>query len=243
MRSVWRPKTATAIILLITAIVIPGNARSQGLRGDSEAIAMARTMIQQMGGSRLWAEAMTLRIVEEVHHPNERLPYRSESWRSLNEPSIWGRSQSAEVDHTFARTHEQGWNLGEGRLTKLSEMDVRQWVGRWPRNIYVMFHRLAREDPRLWLVKEQERRFAVLDEGTGDKLCAFEVTVGGAILRWSTAFGTGAEEWIYGPLTDFGPIRMPAWGVRLQDTYRFYYREVALSKTAPPVSFEAPRPR
>jgi hypothetical protein len=143
----------------------------------------------------------------------------------------------------FASAHAQGWNLDGERLMKSSEMEVRQWGGRWPRNIYVIYHRLAREDPRLWLVKEQERRFAVLDEGARDKLCAFEVTVGGAILRWLAAFGTSFEEWIYGPLTDFGPIRMPAWGVRLQDTYRFYYREVTLSKAAPQISFEPPRSR
>src|SRR5262245_58947581 len=141
MRIVLGAINATAITLLITAIVQPVNAISQGLRGDSEAIAMARTMIQQMGGSKLWAEAMTLRIVEEVHRPNERLPYRSETWRSLHEPSIWGRSQSAEVNRTFARTQAQGWNMDDGKLTKSSEMEVRQWVGRWPRNIYVMYHR------------------------------------------------------------------------------------------------------
>src|SRR5262245_2483026 len=79
-----------------------------------------------------------------------------------------------------------------------------------------MYHRLAREDAQLWLVKEQERRFAALDERTGEKLCAFEVTAGGAILRWSAAFGTDAEEWVYGPLADFGPLRIERGAIPLR---------------------------
>jgi hypothetical protein len=232
-----------AALILIPSIALPHSAMNQGLRGEQEAIAMARTMIQQMGGSKLWAEATTLHIVEEVHRPNVRLPYRSETWRGLREPAIWGRGHSSEINRTFARTPTQGWNLFDGTMTRLSEMEIRQWAGSWPRNVYVMYHRLAREDSRLWLVKEQERRFAVLDERSGEKLCSFEVTVGGAILRWSAAFGTNIEDWIYGPLTDFGPIRMPAWGVRLQDGYRFYYREVTLSGSPPPVSFDPPMSR
>lgn len=232
---------AIAIMLSMPTNAPSRNVQNQGLRGDPEAVAMARAMIQQLGGSKLWAEATTLYIIEEVHRPNVRLPYRSETWRSLREPAIWFRAQSTEINRNFARTATQGWNLNNGTLTRMNERELRQWNGYWPRNIYVMYHRLAREESQLWLVKEQERRFAVLDERTGEKLCAFEVTVAGAILRWSAAFGTDVEEWIYGPLTDFGPLRMPAWGVRLQDNYRFYYREVTLSKTAPPVSFEPPR--
>ena len=233
-----------AVVLLIAAALLTPAQTPQpvreGLRGDPEALAMARTMLERMGGREVWAKAATLYIVEEVHHPGERLPYRSEAWRSLREPKIRGTAKSAELDRSFANTPEQGWSLRGGRLTTLDAMQVRQWLGRWQRNIYVMYHRLAREDPSLWLVKEQGRGFAVLDARSGERLCAFEVTAGGEVLRWSASFGVGTEEWIYGPLAEFGAVRMPAWGVRLQDSYRFYYREVRLSSSPPPVSFDPP---
>jgi hypothetical protein len=226
-------------ILIATCLPL-GETRGQGLQGDREAIAMARTMIQRLGGSKLWSEATTLYVVEEVHRPNLRHPYRSETWRNFREPAILYRSHSSEVRRSFARTSTQGWNLLDGKLTRMSERELRQWSGSWARNIYVMYHRLAREDSQLWLTKEQERRFVVIDERTREKLCTFEVTAGGDVLRWSAAFGTDVEDWLYGPVIDFGPLRMPAWGVRLQDAYRFYYREVTLSKTPPPVSFDPP---
>jgi hypothetical protein len=246
MRTRRRSATVRLVILgplLVSVLSTARGTAGQGLRGDAEAVAMARTMIERLGGAAPWARATTLHVVEEVHRPNLRLPYRSETWRSLREPSIWGRGQSAEIDRAFARTRSAGWNLNGGTLTLLSEMELRQWVGYWPRNVYVMYHRLAREDPLLWLVKAGERRFAVLDARGGEKLCEFEVTAAGDPVRWSASFGTEAEEWIYGPLVDFGPIRMPAWGTRLQDSYRFYYRAVALSNAPPPVSFDPPRNR
>jgi hypothetical protein len=235
--AVWR---LVACVLLVSAGLSPREARAQGLQGDVEAVALARAMIERMGGRGPWAEAVTLYVVEEVHRPDVRLPYRSESWRSLREPNIWWRSRSSEIDRLFARTRTRGWSLQDGTFTVLNDAQLRQWVGYWPRNIYVMYHRLAREDPTLRLVKEQGRRFVVLDARSGERLCAFEVTAGGEILRWSAAFGTDAEEWIYGPLVEFGPVRMPAWGVRLHDAYRFYYREVKLSSAPPPVSFDPP---
>jgi hypothetical protein len=236
----WR---AISCVLLLSTCLVTVTAQGQGLQGDDEAIAMARAMIERMGGRKMWADAAALHVIEEVHRPNVRLPYRSESWRWLREPNIWWRARSSEHDRSFARTRIQGWDLDDGKLTRLNERQLLQWLGNWPRNVYVMYYRLAKEDAQLWLVKEQERRFAVLDARSGEKLCVFEVTVGGEILRWSAAFGTNTEEWIYGPLMDFGSIRMPAWGVRLHDGYRFYYREVKLSSAPPPVSFEPPQSR
>jgi hypothetical protein len=220
---------------------MPALAAAQRLRGDAEAIAMARTLIDRMGGHTVWGRATTLHVIEEVHRPDVRLPYRSESWRSFTEPSIWGRSQSSEIDRGFARTRTGGWTADGAAIRMLSDLEHRRWLGYWPRNIYVMYHRLAVEDSTLWLVRRAGRRFAALDARTAENLGEFEVSLAGDLVRWSTAFATENEEWIYGPLTAFGPIRMPAWGARLGDGYRFSYREVTLSETPPPISFDPPR--
>jgi hypothetical protein len=37
--------------------------------------------------------------------------------------------------------------------------------------------------------------------------------------------------------------RMPAWGARLHDGYRFFYREVTAQANSPGVSFEPPAAR
>jgi hypothetical protein len=237
------PHSGAASLCLWFAIVALGTPRSVGgqqLRGDPDAIALARVMIGRMGDPALWASASTLHVIEEVHRPDVRTPYRSETWRSLVEPRIWYRGRPGGTERTFARTPDGGWDLRGGVLRRSSNLELRRWLGYWPRNVYVMYHRLAREDSTLWLVKTSERRFAVLDAGSDEKLCEFEVTAAGELLRWSASFGLETEEWIYGPLVDFGPIRMPAWGTRLQDGYRFYYRAVTLSDSTPPVSYDPP---
>ena len=201
------PRISIALLLIAST---PLSTAVAQLRGDSAAVAMARTMIARMGDTRVWAGARTMHVIEEVHRPDVRLPYRSETWRSLDAPRIWVRSRSAEIDRTLARSPTEGWELRDSVLRRATEMERRRWLGYWPRNIYVMYHRLAREDSLLWLVKMQERRFAVLDARSGERLCDFDVTLGGDVLRWSASFGLDTEEWIYGPLVAFGPIRMPA---------------------------------
>jgi hypothetical protein len=233
-------RTLTGVLAVGCATIVAAAQSPPGMRGEQEAIAMARTMMDRMGDRKLWSQSTTLHIVEEVHRASGTSPARSESWRLLREPSIWWQSVSDAGTRSFAYTQHQGWTSADGRITPASAFDVRQWQGRWPRNVYVMYHRLAREDSSLWLVRDGERRFLVLDANTGERLCSFEVSGAGDIVRWTASFGTDAEEWIYGPLKTFGRVRMPDWGVRLHDNYRFYYRSVELSASPPPVSFEPP---
>ena len=205
-------------------------APAQGLRGDDDAVAMARRLIDRLGGAERWGRVRALHIVEEVHRADMAEPYRSESWRSLREPSIWFQAAPGGRRRAFARTVSGGWEVRGDSITSLPAADLRRWRGYWPRNIYVMFGRLAREDSLLELSTLGDRRFAVVDAVGGERLGEFELTIDGDLLRWSTAFGLESEEWIYGPLIAFGSVRMPAWGVRLRDGYRFYYREVTASE-------------
>jgi hypothetical protein len=236
---VMRTRTALVVSVLLGGS-LSGAAGAQGLKGDPEAIVMARRMMDQMGERAAWVNATSMHVVEESYPPDSATPLRSESWKMLREPSLWWVTQGAEGSRSFAYTRTQGWRLRDGRLTTVGDLDLRQWRGRWARNVYVMYHRLANEDPRLWLHKERDRRFLVLDADTGDRLCSFEVAAGGEIVRWASSYGPSTEEWIYGPLASFGNIRMPAWGARVHDGYRFFYRSVSLSKDSPPISFDPP---
>jgi hypothetical protein len=233
-------RTMCAALLGLAAAAMP--AAAQGLRGDSAAIAMARTMIERMGGRAPWAAATVMRVVEDVHPANARQSHRSDGWRGLTEPELWWRTRTPEGERIIARSASGGWERRNATVTPSTVAGRRRWQGYWPRNIYVMYGRLAREDSLLELARDGERGFAVLDAASGELLGRFEVTAGGELYRWSATFGVDSETWIYGPLVDFGPIRMPTWGVRLDDGYRFFYREVVLSRDRIPVSLDVPRP-
>jgi hypothetical protein len=103
-----------------------------------------------------------------------------------------------------------------------------------------MYHRLAAGDPDLRLAREQERRLVAYDAHSGERMCWFDVNAVGEITKWAAAFGSGSEEWIYGPLIAVGEIRMPSWGTRIDGSYRFRYLSVTLSDGPPPVSFAPP---
>jgi hypothetical protein len=238
-----RVRLTTAIAGAVAGVVtvVAPALDAQGLRGDAEAVRLARAMVERLGGRERWAAASTLHVVEEVHRPAEAAPYRSELWRWLRAPRIRGTSRRADGEHTFAYSPSAAWRLDAGVVTHLHDVERRQWVSAWPRNVYVVYARLAREDSTLWLASAGARRFALWDWASGVRLCEFEVSASGEPVRWTSPFGGAPEAWIYGPLVDFGPIRMPAWGVRLEDAYRFFYRAVTLSDSVPRVSLDPPR--
>ena len=230
-----RLRASLAMLAGIGICATAPNALAQGLRGDSAAVAMARAMIDRMGSRDHWTRARVMYVVEEVHRPNSAVPYRSESWRWLQRPEIRYRGVAPvdgrpdeQKERAFHWTASTGWSATGGIARPSTNDELRRWAGAWPRNVYVMYGRLAREDRTLSLATLGPRRFAVSDAATGTQLSEFEVSENGSVVRWSTSGEGEQEEWIYGPLRDFGPIRMPDWGARVSDGYRFYYRSIVL---------------
>ena len=231
---------AFTLLTLLMFAAIPPRVAPQGLGGDTAAVRLARAMIARMGGSERWARATTLYIVEEVHRADAITPYHSETWRSLGAPVIWYKGRSGGVERRFARTDTSGWDKTAGTLRQLTDSERARWVDYWPRNVYTMYARLARAEPRLFVELVRPRRFAVRDAESRATLGEFEVAENGDVVRWMTSSNGESEEWVYGPSVAFGPVRMPAWGARLSDNYRFYYREVTLGQSEIPVSLEPP---
>ena len=138
-----------------------------------------------------------------------------------------------------------GWRRFVRRTIRRRERaeEMQAHLGWWPGEIYVMYHRLAREDPALRLVAAGDRAFTVLDDATGAHLGLFEVAASGELVRWTRFFGTDRVEYVYGPLKSFGAIRMPDWGTLTSGGFRFYYTDVRLrSEPEPPESFAPPTP-
>lgn len=210
------------------------------MHGSRDAVEMARTMIARMGGAEVWRRTTWLHIVEEVYRASDSHTSRSETWRSLTGPRIWGRSQSPASEQTFASTPDGGWRLTDGTLAILTDFERLEWLGRWRRNLYVMYRRLAVDDPALRVTREGERRLVVYDALTAERLCWFDVNAVGEIVKWGAAFGSGSEEWVYGPLVQMGEVRMPAWGTRVDGSYRFRYISVTPAHNEPALSFDPP---
>jgi hypothetical protein len=204
---------------------------------DPAAVALAKRMIDQMGKRAAWASARALYVSEEVESATAgAAPERNESWKSFNPPGLWFTVPARDME--FAYSSAGGWRREGSTITRMSAGQLQQRLAGWRGNIYVMYHRLAAEERELRIVSQGERRFVVLDDRSGEQLCWFEVTSDGQLFRWGRSYGRETEEWLYGPPAAFGDIRLPAWGTRLQDGYRFRYLKAELSTSAPPISFE-----
>lgn len=204
---------------------------------DPAAVALAKQLIDHMGNRAPWAEARALYVSEEVENAAAgAAPERNESWKGFNPPGLWFAVPASDMEFAYSRAG--GWRREGSTITRMTAAQLQQRLAAWRGNIYVMYHRLAAEERELRLVSQGERRFVVLDDGSGEQLCWFEVRSDGQLFRWGRSYGRETEEWLYGPLTAFGNIRLPAWGTRLQDGYRFRYLKAELSTSAPPISFE-----
>jgi hypothetical protein len=209
---------------------------------DKEAVGMARSMVASLGGKEAWASARWLYVREEAYFSDRKQPAVAEYWRRFDEPGYWGRIISPEFSRRGSVTRNGSWREVDGNLSDRTREEHQNQVGWWFRDIYTMYHRLAKEDVSLRLVKSNRllKRFEVINDETGEDLCWFEVDGSGAVVKWSTTFGIVSVEYIYGPLKSFGNIKMPAWGALVDGSFRFYYLAAELRTDSPKPPFEKP---
>ncbi len=229
-----------ALALAAAAWLAAFPACAQALHGDPAAVELARKMIGRLGGAALWGRARTLHVEERSYHAQSERPEHDAYVRDLRRPRIRGDYE----DGVMVLTPAASWRSTRGKVEPWPAERSRRFAEGWGGNIYVLYHRLAAGDPALALHTMSERRFEVLEGGR--RIGWFETTMAGSPVRWAR-FAPGepdrpAEEWIYGPLRDFGPVRFPAWGVRLDGDHRFYYTAVRLSEQDAPADRFPPRP-
>ena len=228
-----------AHLSLMLALAFPLDA--QGMKGDTAAITLARRLIERMGGAEQWSKANWIYARERASYAQFDSTADAEFWRRTDAPAQWVRVRSAQIDRLGAWTATSGWDYRDGQLTVKDRAAMQSVLGWWPGEIYVMYVRLARNDPKLRLVASPPRSFTVLDDDTGENLGEFHVSASGELVRWVRRHGTNAVDYIYGPLKQFGPIRVPDWGALTSGAFRFYYTDFRLSERAPAdISFTPP---
>jgi hypothetical protein len=213
---------------LVIGLAIAAVAPAYAMTGDADALALARRMIENMGGREAWANARWLYAREEAHYANRASPADAQFWRRLDAPGGRWRIRATGYSRDVVWNQGAGYRVIDGAHAEFSATDLQQEVGWWRGDIYTMYSRLAREDEGLRLTRTGERSFSVLDANDGSFLGEFTVDHNGALSRWRYGFGANAVEYIYGPLRDFGAIRAPSWGALSDGSFRFSYVDVRL---------------
>lgn len=187
-------------------------------------------LLQSLGGREHWASARSIYIREQAFPASVQGPVTAEFWRGLDIPAYRSLIIGSSIRRETVWSEEGGWVIRDGRRTEMPEETLQAEILDWRQEPYVMYHKLAKRDPTLRLTVVDGNRLEIFDRKSGALLCWFVVDVSGALLRWGNYYQGQVSEHVYGPLRDFGDVRMPAWGTSITGSWRFEYREVRLMK-------------
>lgn len=210
------------------------------MQGDAEAIELATTMMEHMGNVEAWATAKTFYAVEKTRSLNGD-GIVGTFWRPLDEAKEWYQLNSRTGNIVRFWWDDRGvYQTVNGNVTSenLPEDIMNLVHDYWPGEIYIMYHRFAKQDETLRLEKHEDNSFTAYDLSRDERrLGTFWVNGEGHLYRWRHDDGT---EYIYGPHKKFGDLSMPTWGTQIDGSWSFEYVEVRLLDSPPPVSFDSP---
>jgi hypothetical protein len=223
---------------LILSMAICTAARAE-MKGDEEAIAHADQLVESIGGKELWSQIRSLHVFEKSRSPRGD-GIVGEFWRDLQVPrERYTLTNRDGLKVEFWWDDRGVWQIINGEQNEDLPPNLHAEVAAyWQGEIYVMFHRLAKEDSALRLDKNDDNSFTAFDERLDRRLGTFWVNEDGDLYRWRHDDGT---EYIYGPHRQFGEISFPDWGSQVDGSWSFYYIEVRWSTEEPQVSYDAPR--
>jgi len=194
-------------------------------------------MLEGLGGREVWASARTLYVRERAFPASLDEPITAEFWRDLEIPAYRSLIEGASIRRETRWSEKGGWVIRNGVRSELTEDDIRTNISEWRQEPYVMYHKLAIRDSSLHLKLVDDNRLEIFDGENGKLLCWFVVDASGALLIWGNYYEGKVSEHVYGPLRDFGRVRMPAWGTSTTGSWRFEYEDVV--PMAEPLDIEA----
>ena len=230
-RLVW-----LAALSLLLPTVAAAQATSSTMAGTPEALAAADRLVEQVGGREVWARARSLRVVERVHHSQYGGPIRAEYSRDLVRPARHARLEGPGLQREDAWDATSGWAVRDGVVSDLAPDRLSAEVAGWAQEPYRVYRLLATRDPGVRVSLADGNRL-VVHYADGRTLCWFVLDSSGAPMKWGNVWDGRINEAIYGPLTQFGALRMPAWGTSVDASWRFEYVEASVSDaplTLPP---------
>ena len=198
-----------------------------GLRGDPDAIAEARAMVEAMGGMEIWAQ------LKSVHFVHRWYPwYRTDSYLEneildLTGPRSWVEMES-EIYHrlrVYSPEHKY-WNIENGKFSYASEESFNNAMKRAPFHYCRLARGIARGD------SFYEIRFGKGDIPRSRRLEFYgpDGKLGGWIIlnarREPIVWATTEYRYILGPMKRFGNLRVPDWGV--YENGSFFFEMVSL---------------
>jgi hypothetical protein len=234
-----------ALVFMFLFMVQIGFAQDEmsGVRGDPEAIAEAKAMVETMGGMEIWAQ------LKSVHFVHEWWPfYRVDSYieneiLDLTGPRSWVEMKSEIYYRLRAYSPEHKyWSLINGEFSYADEETFANAMERAPYSIYRIARAVAIGD------SSYEIRLGKGDIPGSRRLEFYGsdgIMHGWIILsarKEPLVWATTQYRYTFGPMKRFGNLRVPDWAVYGNGTTRYEMISLKGSNQPPDTSLFQPPP-
>ncbi len=203
-----------SIIALFCLPPAAAQERSDGVRGDSLAIAEAEAMVESMGGMEIWGQLKSLHFVHEWFPWYRVDSYIENEILDLTGPRSWVEMRS-EIYHrvrAYSPEHKY-WFVENGEFSFGSEEAFTNAMERAPYSIYRIGRAIAIGDPYY------EIRIGEGDIPRSQRLEFYGPD--GLLHGWiilnarkePLVWATTQYRYTFGPMKRFGNLRVPNWSV------------------------------
>lgn len=214
---------------------------AQRLAGEPAAIERARQMVERVGGRHVWSQLASLQLTQRFHLYSRPESIVHVEWIDFKAPRIHVTIESELTRRQRAYDDRGGWFLRDGTMTRFTDAELANERAFWKRDMFRMFHLIAAEDPGIELRLNGEHRLEVYERGSGELLCWFRLNLANEPVLWGAGVGEESLEFLFGPLKQYGNIRVPSWGGFTDGSWRFDMLDARASALPPPVSYDPPR--
>jgi len=214
-----------------------------GVRGDPAAIAEATAMVENMGGMAIWARLKSVHFVHRWDPWHRVDSYVEDEILDLTAPRSWVKMES-EIYHkvrAYSPEHKY-WSVSDGKFSYSPEETLEKAMERAPFSIYRIARGIAIGDPTY------EIRFGKGDIPSTTRLEFYgpDGVLGGWIIlnarREPIVWATTQYRYTFGPMKQFGNLRVPNWAVYENGITRYEMISLRGSDQAPDPSLFIPPP-
>ena len=155
------PFALCTLILCATNCGMPD--KQMSFQGEKEAISLADSMFQAIGGKEKWCRLKSLYIKAEHNEPQMPLPYTSEIWRAIDTFELVIEQQNDSFHVKAVINDKEGivrYYDKRDTLRVFTPEQLADWAYGHKHNVYVLLHDLACNPQRYFVEIDEEQRLA-----------------------------------------------------------------------------------
>lgn len=219
----WYTAVLGCVLRVFLALILVTHAAlaqpAAGIRGDAAALAAARRLVESAGGTERWrSRSFELRERGYLNNGNileMRIAYDFEQGARLIETTSLGKMTTEWL------APGAGWFERDAEMTHSSASDLAINLQAVQQEPYPIFHRIARNDPRLRVELRNSGAALYVYDADERLLCWFGLWPNGQARSWANFYNGVINQQFYGPAGRVGQATLPLWGVQQDGSYRF----------------------